>query len=155
MRGIAQPLHLVERRRLRRLRGDVADHDAAARGADASHLGDGCAGPFEVMQREARDDDVEGPVRERQRVGVAGDELDVAQAERRRARARPLEHGVDEVEPDRRSRRGGERAGHDARAAGDVEHVILRADGAGPDEQCGQRSVIDPGRVANTPAPAA
>ena len=98
------------------------ERDRAAGPADPEQLG----GRLRVVggehRAEDRRDGVEGGVRERQRLGVALEQLDV-EALGGRALAAALEQGRDVVDADGRAAEPGRRDRGVAAAGGDVEHA--------------------------------
>ena len=116
--------------------------DRAAGAADAQQLGR----RLRVVGREHRAEDgrdgVEGGVRERQRLGVALEELDV-EALGGRALAAALEEGRHVVDADRRAAVPGRGDGGVAAAGRDVEHAPAGAQVGGVAEVLGDEH--DPG----------
>ena len=106
VRGVTQPLQVVELRRFVRFLGqtELADHQPSTRPEDAGHLGQAGRGLREVMDTEAAGHDREGGVPERQPRGVGTGKLHAAL--RRVGCARPavlgsaLQHRQGEVYAD-------------------------------------------------------
>ena len=136
MRGIAQFLQAIERRRLRRiLRGVIVDDDdAPARSADPDHLAQYCGGVEKMMEREPRGDDREAGVVVRQRIDVALPPGDVRQTLLGRELARPVEHGRSDVDPGRFPHIWRKGADDEAGAAGHVEQTVVAGGPGGLDD---------------------
>ena len=121
--GVAVALHPVEGRRLGRIiRADgIAQHDAPAGAAHADHLGEGGLRRLEVMEGVAAADDVEGVLREGQRIGIARVPRHVRESPLRRQPPRLGEHGLGGIQPCGAAHMGRKRAYHRARPARHVE----------------------------------
>jgi len=95
--------------------------DLAAGARDAGHLAHHAAHVGHVVEREAREGEVEAPGLERELQRVRDLEVGVREARLARDRARLRDHGRREVDAHERAHARGKGLGEEARAAADVE----------------------------------
>ncbi len=143
VRGVAEPLHMIERVRASGLGRAVDDHDPAAGAGHALHLAQHRQRIEKVVEGEARGHDREGRVRPRQRQHVALAPGHVRQAELGGVRPRAVQHRRRDVDAGRVAHDAREGRHDEPGAARDVEHRVLGAGAAALDDQPERRLVAD------------